>query len=217
MNVSIMQPYFLPYIGYWQLIANTNGFVFFDIVQYNKKSWMSRNRILHLDKNKEFQYISVPIKKHNKGTTITNVFINNDLNWKDEILGKLTVYKKLKALYYNSTINLVKSILKNNHDRLLSLSIKSVKEISEYLGIELKYRIAPDINFSRSDIKEPGDWALAIANKINANTYINPCGGFEIFDEDKYKLNGVTLQFLKSNLTSINNPGEINMCQVYRL
>ena len=45
MKVGIMQPYFFPYIGYFQLIANTDQFIFFDIVQYNKRSWMNRNRI----------------------------------------------------------------------------------------------------------------------------------------------------------------------------
>ena len=59
MTLAIMQPYLFPYIGYWQLIANSDQFIFFDVVQYNKRSWMNRNRIIHPDKQDDFQYITV--------------------------------------------------------------------------------------------------------------------------------------------------------------
>ena len=70
MKFAIMQLYFFPYIIYFQLIANTDRFIFFfDIVQYNKKSWMNRNRVLHANKLDDFLYISVPVIKHNKGSS----------------------------------------------------------------------------------------------------------------------------------------------------
>ena len=73
-----MQPYFFTYIGYFQLIANTNLFIFFDIVQYNKKSWMNRNRMLHPSKSDDFKFISVPISKISKGSPIKDIEIGHD-------------------------------------------------------------------------------------------------------------------------------------------
>ena len=62
MKLAIMQPYFLPYIGYWQLFAAADTFVIFDVVKFHKRSWMNRNRILHSDPSKNFSYISLPIE-----------------------------------------------------------------------------------------------------------------------------------------------------------
>jgi len=162
MTLAIMQPYLFPYIGYWQLIANSDEFVFFDVVQYNKRSWMNRNRVLHLDKSKDFQYISIPIRKHLHGTSISDVILNNDEKWQDKILGQLTIYKKLKAPFYNETIDLLKTIFSKECESFLSLSIESTKIICDYLGIDLKYKIASDIDFDRDQIEGPGDWALEI-------------------------------------------------------
>lgn len=201
MTLAIMQPYLFPYIGYWQLIANSDEFVFFDIVQYHKRSWMNRNRILHPNKTKEFQYFLIPITKHKKGTLIKDVVLSNNEKWKENILGKLTVYKELKAPYYDDTIELIKSIFTKEYETFLSLSIESIKMICSYLDIELKYKIASDLNFDRSKIESPDDWALAISKDQKATSYLNPYGGYKIFDEDKYKSNGISLRFIKPNLT----------------
>lgn len=204
MTVAIMQPYFFPYIGYWQLIANSDEFIFFDVVQYNKRSWMNRNRILHPDKPDEFQYISIPIKKHSQGTLIKNVEINYDNDWKSKILGQLTVYKKLKAPYYNEIKSLLEQTFNNSNESFLSLSIDSTVRICKYLDIDFKYQVASKINFDRDMIKSPSDWAIAICNKLNANHYINPYSGYDIFDESKYDSYNIDIKFLKSNLTPYN-------------
>jgi WbqC-like protein family len=201
MTVAIMQPYLFPYIGYWQLITSTDEFIFFDIVQYNKKSWMNRNRILHPNKPDRFQYISVPIKKHIHGTLIKDTFINNDEKWREKILGQLTVYKKLRAPFYNETITLLKQIFNNDIDNFLNLAIGSTKQICEYLNIDFKYKVTSDINFDRNLIEGSGDWALAICKKLNADKYINPHGGYKIFNEKKYNDNGIDIRFIKSKLT----------------
>ena len=201
MTLAIMQPYFLPYIGYWQLIANSNEFIFFDVVQYNKRSWMNRNKVLHPDIMQEFQYITVPVAKHEKGILIKDIVLNNNEKWKNKILGELTVYKKLKAPYYNNTIDLMHSIFSKEYETLLSLSIESTKIICSYLDIELKYKIASDINFDRSEINGPDDWAFEILKNQKVTSYINPYGGYKLFNENKYKSKGIDLKFIKSNLT----------------
>lgn len=196
-----MQPYLFPYIGYWQLIDYTDEWVFFDVVQYNKKSWMNRNRILHPDKDKEFQYITVPIKKHKRGTLIKDVCINDDEKWKKKILGQLSIYKKFNAPYYDDVVELTNLVFKKEYLSFLDLVIESVKVTCNYLDINLNYKVASEIDFDQGSVQGPGDWALEISKSQNATQYINPPGGYNIFDENKYSKNGIELLFLKPNLS----------------
>jgi len=201
MKLAIMQPYFFPYIGYFQLIANTDKWIFFDVVQYNKRSWMNRNRILHPTKSDGYQYIGVPIKSHKSGTLIKDILINTKIDWKQDILGKLTIYKRMKAEYYDDTINLLASVFERNPSTFLDLSVLSIMMICEYVGIDFTYEIASNIEFDRSAIEGPGDWALSITKELGGNVYVNPPGGASIFDEDKYKKYGIDLLFMKANLS----------------
>lgn len=202
MALAIMQPYLFPYVGYWQLIANSDHFVFFDVVKYNKKSWMNRNRILHPSKMGEFLYISVPIKKHPPGTIIKDAVIQNEENWKKKILGQLTIYKQLKAPYYDETIALIKGIFSVHYESYMSLAVDSTAQICSYLDIEFKYKVASQIEFDQSAVDGPGDWALALCLHLDQKSYINPHGGYEIFDEEKYNDHGVDIKFIKSNLSA---------------
>lgn len=201
MKLAVMQPYLFPYLGYWQLIANTDKFIFFDVVQYNKRSWMNRNRVLHFDDKKEFQYITVPVKKHEKGTLIKDILINDGEDYRSKILGNLTVYKRRSAPYYQEVLDLVDRVLKSSEHSLLGLSIFSVHEVFKYLGLSFEYDIASRIDFDRGVIEGPGDWALSICKSLSAGSYVNPPGGYDIFDEGKYKGNGVDLSFIRPRLT----------------
>jgi hypothetical protein len=201
MKLAVMQPYFFPYVGYFQLIANTDQFIFFDIVQYNKRSWMNRNRILHPNKLDDFSYISAPVAKHDKGSLIRDININNDGKWQNKILSQLDVYKKLKAPFYNEVKQLVEEILSKECNTLLGLSIDSTRSICDYIGIELNYEIASKMNLDMSNVSQPGDWALEISKYKKASEYINPPGGHDIFDEKKFLENDIKLSFLKSNLS----------------
>ncbi len=60
MKLAIMQPYFFPYIGYFQLINTVDEFVVYDNIEFTKKGWINRNRILVNGKD---EYITLPIKK----------------------------------------------------------------------------------------------------------------------------------------------------------
>lgn len=201
MKLGIMQPYIFPYLGYWQLIYSTEQWIFFDTVQYNKRSWMNRNRILHPDKNKDFQYISVPVKKQPRGTLIKDAQIAQDRNWKKTIEGQLTVYKRLHAKYFDEVFHLVRSLLDMGNGRsFLEFCIVSTEEICRRLHIELNYQIASQTKFNQENITTPGEWALEICKAQQADMYINPYSGYEIFDESLYQKNNIELRFLKPRL-----------------
>ena len=92
LTLGIMQPYLFPYIGYFDLINRTDQWVVFDLVQYNSKSWMNRNRVLHPVKG--WQYITAPVSKCSLGTLIKDVFIKDMEAVEQKIMGQLQHYKK---------------------------------------------------------------------------------------------------------------------------
>src|SRR4030042_3246951 len=83
MKIGIMQPYFFPYLGYFSLIKHTERFVLLDSVQFIKHGWVKRNRILKPGSG--WQYILVPLVKHNRDTKIKDIRIKNTLDWRNTI------------------------------------------------------------------------------------------------------------------------------------
>ena len=90
MKLGIMQPYFFPYVGYYSLIKNTDKFILFDTVQFIRHGWIERNRILK--PNEGWQYIQVPLLKHNRDIFIKDLGIKNTELWREKLKAQLQNY-----------------------------------------------------------------------------------------------------------------------------
>ncbi len=198
MKLAIMQPYFFPYIGYFQLINAVDKFIIFDIVQYINKGWMNRNRILSQNLEKEWEYISVPIQNTDKRKIISSVKINNTHDWRKKILGKMSYYKKIRAPYYDKTVKILKEIIYREYNTLVDFNVISLGIICEYLGIAFKYEIASQKDYDYSLVNAKDEWALQIAIQEKAQVYFNPIGGIEFFNRAKYLSNNIKIFFLKT-------------------
>ncbi len=205
MKLAIMQPYFLPYIGYFSLIYKSDEFIFFDTPQYTKKSWYERNRIIKTSGGST--YIKVPLKKVKIGTSIKDVVIDNDQDWKRKIFSQLIIYKK--SPYYKDVISILDKVLSSYYCDLSSLNIALIKEIINYLEINRTLHLYSDMNFNidNSKINSPDDWALEISKHMGADIYINSPGGREFFDAKKYNLNGIDLLFIKQPIKKYKQLG----------
>jgi hypothetical protein len=209
MKLGIMQPYFFPYIGYFQLINATDKWVIFDDIQYIRHGWVNRNRILHPDLTKEWIYIIIPLQKHSQDNHICDIKILNNQIWKNKIMGQINHYRK-NAPFYNETKTIVKQCLNFNGNNLSELNTYCLKEVCKYLDIDLHYQIFSNMDINLGDVDNPDDWALEISKKfdsddwaleiskrLNADEYINPIGGKEIFDKEKFAEAGIKLSFLE--------------------
>jgi hypothetical protein len=199
MKLGIMQPYFLPYIGYISLIKHVDCFIFLDIVQFIRHGWIERNRILN--QNGGWQYIQVPlIKKDGRKTLIIDVKINNNLNWQNKILAQLQHYKKI-APYYYKIITILDDVFSYRYDDIVKLNKMSLEKILEYLGIEKKIDVFSKMNLQIKEVNAPDEWALNICKAIEGvNEYWNPPSGQKLFDKAKYDTNGIELKFLNMQL-----------------
>ena len=197
MKLGIMQPYFFPYIGYFQLIHATERFVFFDTPQYERRGWMNRNRIINLKEGST--YITVPIIKAPQQTALIDITINNADNWREKILLQLEIYKK-RAPYYTQTTDFVQRVLSKAGDSLAELDIISIIESCKYIGLDINWDVFSKMELGIDGKCAPDEWALEICKALNATEYINAPGGESFFDRRKYELAGIDLKFIQPEL-----------------
>ncbi len=204
-SIGIMQPYFLPYLGYFSLIKHTSQWVVFDTVQYINKGWINRNRIQSQSKD-GFSYMTVPVKKVSRDMLIMDTKIDNAQNWKQKIRGQIQYYKKC-APYYREVDAIVGDILSFNTDKILELNVYSLRKICEYLNIAFKFEIFSESKLKTISVLEPDEWALRITQFNKATTYINPPGGKSFFKREKYQEAGIDLKFLSIKLKEYETKG----------
>jgi hypothetical protein len=200
MKLAVMQPYTFPYIGYFQLINHVDKWVIFDDTQYLAKGWINRNRILHPDLKKEWQYFTVPVKKHSIKSRIKEIEINDELKWRDELLGKLTSYKK-KAPFYAETRKFVGDCISFKCSALSKWIEHTLKSTCDYLNVPFDYSVFSQMNINTDNVNHAGQWALEIADAMDADEYVNPPSGYSIFNEDEFLARNIDIRFLKPNLT----------------
>ena len=193
MKAAIMQPYFMPYLGYFALIDQADIFILFDTPQFIRHGWIERNRVLKTN-GKTF-YIKVPLVKHHQKTRINEIKIDNAINWKDKIFAQLTHYKK-KAPYYQDVIILLEDIFKLETDSIVELNYTTLIKICNYLDIKTPIKIWSEMNIEIEDVNGPDEWALNICKVLGASVYYNPIGGKTFFDNQKYYKSSIDIKFL---------------------
>lgn len=206
MKLGIMQPYFMPYLGYISLIKNTDEFILFDTVQFIRHGWIERNRILK--PNGGWQYVQVPIIKENgRDTIIKDIRINNSENWKSKIIAQLQHYKK-RAPYYNMVVELLEDIFEAKYEDIVSLNKSSLERICKYLCIDRKINVFSEMSLDIEPATAPDEWALNICKGIEGvDEYWNPIGGLSFFDKSKYHDAGIKIYFQEMELTPYRQLG----------
>jgi len=191
MILGIMQPYFFPHLGYFDLIHRSDRWIVFDKVKYIRHGWINRNRIHHPDEG--WQYIVVPLKKHASHTNICDIQINEDLDWKGKLIGQLQHYKKASNRFLE-TIEVVQDCLESDEQSLSRLNASILDKMCAHLGIEFKYQFLSEMKLELEPVAGPGDWALNISAALGASGYVNPSGGEELFDAAQFKHRGINLE-----------------------
>lgn len=208
-TLGIMQPYFFPYIGYFSLIQQADAFILFDTPQFIRHGWIERNRILK--PNGESLYIRVPLKKHARETPINQLILKNEEPWKNKLLAQLVPYKK-KAPHYWKVVKLVKEALAIETTSIVALNYHTLKAVCHYLEIATPITVWSEMKVEIEEVTAPDEWALNICKALGSTNYVNPIGGLEFFDRQKYEEAQVKIDFLKpisvsyQQLTAEYNP-----------
>ena len=198
MKLGIMQPYFFPYVGYFQLIHAVDRYIFFDTTQYEKKGrWMNRNRIFNIKEGST--YITVPVENAPLGTALKDTKIDDSKDWRGQILAQLDIYRK-RAPFYTEVINLVKEVFTYSGSNLSQLNINAIIAVCEYLSLPFDYNIFSEMDLEIPKESKKDEWALNITKALGYTEYINSPGGKTFYSKDKFSEHGITLQFLEPEL-----------------
>jgi len=205
MKLASHQPYFFPYVGYFSLISEVDTFIFFDISQFMRRSWMTRNRILKPDYN--WQYFNAGTQYLHVNGMLTDCKLNEDLAWKEKLLAQLEHYKK-KAKFYSETITLISELLYEKETLLADFNIKSTIAIANKLNINTAIFRYSEI-ISQVDKAERGNLCgLNFCKAFGADTYINSPGGVGLYKFDDYSDAGIKLGFIQHKLTRYSQNNE---------
>ncbi len=198
-RAAIMQPYFLPYIGYFQLINSVDVFILYDNIKYTKKGWINRNRMLYNGKDVIF---SLPLKGASDYLDVRDREIAVDFN-RDRLLNQISgAYKR--APHFEQTFPLIEQVVRNEERNLFQFLHYSIARTCGHLGITTNLMVSSDLNIDHT-LKNQ-DKVLALCASVKANTYVNAIGGMELYSRDAFSKRGINLKFIRSN------PSEYAQC-----
>jgi hypothetical protein len=189
MKVAIMQPYFLPYLGYFQLIKAVDTFVFYDDVTFIKQGWINRNRILL--NNKDFLF-NLEMKGASSFKNINTIEIGNNRNK----LLKTFIQAYKKAPYFKDIESILVSIFETTQSNLSLYVINTIQLIANYFGLNTEFLISSEIE--KNNGLKGQDKVIEICRILDANIYINSIGGRELYSKDDFTRNGIELSFIQT-------------------
>jgi len=185
-----MQPYFLPYIGYFQLMAAVDKFVIYDDVNFIKRGWVNRNRILLYGRAHS---IVIPLQSASQNRRINEIELVSERSWRTRML-KTVRHAYSKAPQFENVFALVSTIVNFDEDNLSRYLFNTLKSIRDYLGIKTELVPTSAIYANRS--LKGQTRILDICRRERASVYLNLSGGEELYGEDIFCADGVALRFL---------------------
>ncbi len=194
MRTAIMQPYFLPYLGYFQLISAADTFIIYDTIQFTKKGWINRNQML---RNGTATVFSIPIKKDSDYLNVVDRQVS-------EAFDPVKLYNQISEAYrkapeFDNIMPLIESILYFKAENLFDYIHNSIVKCCDHLNIETTLGISSQVEGGRSDLRNT-DRVIDICKRTGAETYINPPGGRELYSQPEFDAHDLKLRFLKPHL-----------------
>lgn len=193
LKIAIMQPYFFPYIGYFQLMQAVDQFILHDNLQYTKKGWINRNRVLV---DGRAVGITLPIRAAPHTALISEIVLAD--SWpveRSKLLNRLGEYYR-KAPFFEQVYPLIRRCLECTHSSLFEFIRNSLVLVRDFLAIA-----TPLINSSTLEIEpelKGEQRVLAICKACQATAYVNPIGGRALYSKDVFSSHGIQLSFLQT-------------------
>lgn len=185
----IMQPTYLPWIGYFDLMDQSDVFVYLDSVQFDKRSWQQRNRLKGPHGE---QMVTVPVLNKGKfDQKVKEAQINTESKFVDEHI-KAVEWNYAKAPYFKTYFPQFQAILSKRHPLLADLNIELIEWFKTVLKIESQTLRSSTLNV----IGKKTELLVDICKKVGATDYLSPAGSRVYIDENNlFPANGITLHY----------------------
>ncbi|MGB5944419.1 MAG: WbqC family protein [Leeuwenhoekiella sp.] len=197
-SIAIMQPYFFPYVGYFQLVNAVDEFIVFDDVNFIKKGWINRNYISANGKSKLF---TVPLLKPSQNKLIkeTEVHPTEYLKFKKTFLATLK-HTYSKSPYFEQTFSMVEDILAES-TTIANLALKSVITVAAYLEMKTDFMVSSD--FQADKELKGQDRILNLCTARDASEYLNLSGGKNLYQVEDFQQQNIELKFVSTDFSSL--------------
>jgi hypothetical protein len=216
LKLGVMQAYFIPYLGYFQLIKSVDKFILYENLPFRKKSWMSRNRILFAGGGE--QYLIVPVREKNSNTLTRDIEVSYPFDWKQKLLQSLTNTYRLAA-YFDEAYPVIEKLLLFDDRMLHEYNSRIIRELcavlmintelihhnDDLLGYEAQLWDCQagknvDEQFTFEKQKRIHQRIFELCRKEQAAVYINAPGGTELYLKSEFAEQGIELKFLQPAL-----------------
>lgn len=191
MKGTILQPAYLPWIGYFEMIDSTDVYVVFDHVQFVRKSWQQRNRI------KTFNgviWLTIPIKRGERNIRICDTKISYDHeNPLDKHWRTITLAYK-KAPYFYKYKSVFEEIYSKEYEYLSDLNVVVIKTICDILGIKTKIIFSSKLNLNDEDMGKT-EKIVNLCKKVNITHLYDAKGAEEFIDVSLFHKEGISTNF----------------------
>ncbi len=194
MKLGIMQPYFFPYIGYFQLMNEVDEFVVYDNIEFTKKGWINRNRILV---NGQAAWITLPLKKDSDYLDVKDRYLTDRWSTEREKIMNRIKESYRKAPQFDCVCPIIEDSLYYDDFNLFSYIFHSLAQVKEYLEIQTSLVVSSTIPIDHNLKAE--NKVIALCRARRADTYVNPIGGAQLYSKDRFKSADIELRFLKAN------------------
>lgn len=171
-----MQPTYLPWIGLFDLIDQSDVFVFYNDVQYVKGQWDSRNRIKTANGE---TFLTAQIKKSPLNTAHNKIELVNNKPWKKKHL-KTLYYTYQKTAHFKEVYQFLEEVIKKECVYLSEFNEHIIKKISNKIGIKANFVQSSSLN-SKDGIKDKR--LVSICKELDCKTYLSPIGASSYIEE----------------------------------
>lgn len=184
MIITIHQPEYLPWLGFFDRVRNSDIFVFLDDVQFQKNAWMNRNRI---KTNQGWQWLNIPIRDRKSIKNINKIEIDNTKDWKRK-QWKAIQFNYSKSPYFKDYSWLFEDFFSHDWKMLAEADIYLIKKIMEILGVATKLEQSSLLNIEG----KATDRLVKICQELRADNYLAGPGFTEEgqhhhMEEEKFK------------------------------
>lgn len=193
MNVGIMQPYFFPYIGYFQLIHAVDTFVVYDDVHFIKKGWIHRNRVL-IDGNPHPFTLSIQKMSQNR------LICDHERSQPDEIAEqqlKLLRHAYHKAPQFEHVFPLLERVIRHPERNVGKYLANGIEEVARYLGISTTFILSSELNAGFG--LKGQTRIIKMCEQLRATHYVNAINGMCLYDADVFEQARIDLSFIKTD------------------
>ena len=192
MIAGIMQPYFFPYLGYFQLIHAADVFVAYDEVQYMLGGWVNRNRVLS---DHRPLWFTLPVARDAIERPISaRRYADSDGRVRARLLRTLQNYRR--APHFDAAMAVIEPLLANPEENVAAYNLHLLRALSAHLGIGTRILSASDLP-SFADLRGENR-VIALCQALGADTYVNSIGGVSLYSREAFARAGIELKFLRS-------------------